>query len=133
MNEYDQPLSETEEEPSQEAIDQAGEVLSRVGMRLMELEEGTTVGLWSDLDGPEVRRALRVFGSHRLAMKYLDGPGIPAKYQRRRVAGEPVPASVRLEMERHPEEPWKIRDEMLYGMAIQGRGRPRKGVSNDVR
>jgi hypothetical protein len=118
----------TELEPSQEEINQAGEVLSQAGIRLMELEGGTTVGLWSDLDSPAVRAALRVFRSHLLPLKYLDGPGIPAKYQLRRVAGSPVPVSVRLAMERYPAEPWKIRDQMLYGMAIQGRGRPKKGV-----
>ena len=32
----------------------------------MELEGGATVGLWSDLDGPEVRAALRTFGLERL-------------------------------------------------------------------
>jgi hypothetical protein len=131
-NEYDQVSldqpGETEPEPGQEAIDRAGAVLSRVGMRLMELEGGTTVGLWSDLDAPEIRAALRVFGSHLLPLRYLDGPGIPARYQLRRVAGEPVPESVRVEMERHPAEPWKIRDQMLSGMGGPPKERKWRGT-----
>jgi hypothetical protein len=85
-------------------------------MRLMELENGTTIGLWSDLDGPEVRAALRTFGSDRLPVRYLDGAGVPMRYKMRRVDGEPVPMNVLAAMERHKAEPWKVRDGMLNEM-----------------
>jgi hypothetical protein len=61
----------------------------------------------------EVRAALRSFGSDGLPIRYLDRAGIPMRYKSRRVEGEPVPMSVLAEMERHPADPWKVRDRML--------------------
>jgi hypothetical protein len=94
----------------------ASAVLSRAGVRIMQLDGVTTIGVWSDLDEPEVRAALRTFGSEQGPVRYLDGPGIPVRYKLRRVEGEPVPLSVLAEMERHPADPWKIRDAMLKEM-----------------
>jgi hypothetical protein len=107
----------------------AGVVLMNVGMRLMELEGGTTSGLWSDLDSAEVRAALRVFGSHLLPVRYLDGPGVALRYKERRVEGEPVPMNVLAEMERAQAKvaqagddgipaktPWSVRDRLLREM-----------------
>jgi hypothetical protein len=91
-------------------------VLNREGVRIMALEGGTTIGVWSDLDGPGARAALRIFGSDRLPLRYLDGAGIPMLYKLRRVDGEPVPMNVLAEMERHPSEPWKVRDRILNEM-----------------
>jgi hypothetical protein len=102
-------------------LTRASGVLTRAGMRLMELENGTTIGLWSDLDGPEVRAALRAFGSDRLPVRYLDGAGVPMRYKIRRVEGEPVPMSVLAAMEQNPAEPWEVRDRLLSEMA-GGRG-----------
>jgi hypothetical protein len=85
-------------------------------MRLMELNGVFTVGLWSDLDCREIREALKLFGSGDAPVRYLDGSGIPDRYKLRRVVGEPVPMNVLAEMERHPEKPWKIRDQMLKKM-----------------
>ena len=94
----------------------ASAILSRAGIRIMALEEGAAIGVWSDLDGPEVRAALRTFGSNGLPVRYLDGAGVPARYKLRRVEGEPVPMNVLAEMEQHPAEPWKVRDRMLNEM-----------------
>jgi hypothetical protein len=82
----------------------------------MQLDGVTTIGIWSDLDGPEVRKALRVFGSDGLPVRYLDGAAVPMRYKLRRVEGEPVPKSVLLEMERNLREPWKVRDRLLQEM-----------------
>jgi hypothetical protein len=76
----------------------------------------TTIGIWSDLDGPELRKALRMFGSGQLSLRYLDGAGVPVRYKLRHVPGEPVPMNVLIEMEKYPEEPWKVRDRMLQEM-----------------
>jgi len=103
-------------EPDPAELVRASAVLNRTGVRLMQLDGVTTIGIWSDLDGPELRKALRTFGSDQLPVRYLDGAGVPVRYKLRRVAGEPVPMSVLAEMERHPEEPWKIRDRMLQEM-----------------
>jgi len=95
----------------------ASGVLARAGVRLMQLETGFTVGVWSDLDSAELRAAIRVFHPDGPPpIRNLDGPGMPDKFKARRVAGEPVPMKVLAEMERNPEEPWTARDRMLKEM-----------------
>ncbi len=91
----------------------ARRLLNRAGVRIMTLENGATIGLWSDLDGPEIRAALRTLGNAELPVRYLDGAGVPMDYKARRAEGEPVPMSVLSEMERHPADPWRIRDRRL--------------------
>jgi hypothetical protein len=120
----DTPAESQEIEQSQEEIDAALKVLNRAGVRLMELGGGATIGLWSDLDGPEVRAALHTFGLERLPMRYLDGGGVPMRYKARCVEGEPAPMNVLNEMEQHPEEPWKVRDRMLNQMGWCAKGTP---------
>jgi hypothetical protein len=100
------------DEPDAEQFSRASGVLAAAGVRLMELDGVTTVGVWSDLDGPDVRATLRSFGSDRLPVRYLDGAGIPARYKLRRVKGEPVPPDVLTAMEHQPVEPWIVRDRM---------------------
>jgi hypothetical protein len=115
--------------PDPAELARASAVLRRAGVRIMALEGGATIGVWSDLDGPEVRAALRAFGSDRLPVRYLDGAGIPMRYKLRRVEGEPVPMKVLNEMERHPADPWKTRDRMLNEMGWarrEPRGRDRQ-------
>jgi hypothetical protein len=83
-------------------------------------EKDTTVGIWSDLDSPELRAALRVLHLHRLRIAYLDGDGVPMRYKLRRVPGEPVPLNVLAEMQRQIDgEPWEVRDRMLMEMNWQ--------------
>jgi len=94
-------------------IEAASALLNRAGVRIMALECGATIGMWSDLDGQEVRAALLTLGSDRLPFRYLDGAGIPMRYKGRRPEGEPVPMMVLAEMERDPAEPWNVRNRML--------------------
>ena len=105
--------------PDPAELARASAILSRAGVRIMALEGGATIGLWSDLDGPEVRAALRTFGSDRLPVRYLDGAGVPMRYKLRRVKGEPVPMNVLAEMERNPAEPWMVRDRMLNELGLK--------------
>jgi len=107
---------EIEAGPDPAELARASGVLMRGGVRIMALEGGATIGVWSDLDGPEVRAALRTFGSDGMPVRYLDGAGVPMRYKVRRVDGEPVPMSVLAAMEQHPAEPWKVRDRMLNEM-----------------
>ena len=107
---------EIDAEPAPAVLARASAVLNRAGVRIMQLDGVPTIGIWSDLDGPEIRRALRTFGSDQLPVRYLDGAGVPARYKLRHVEGEPVPMNVLAEMERHPDEPWKVRDRMLQEM-----------------
>jgi hypothetical protein len=97
-------------------------ILNRAGCRLMPIESVLTVGVWSDLDSPQIRAALRRVGSDRLPLRYLDGGGIPEQYKFRGVEGEPVPTNVLVEMAKHPKEPWKVRDRMLTEMGWRRNG-----------
>jgi hypothetical protein len=81
------------------------------------------VGIWSDLDGPELRAALRTYGSDELPMRYLDGD-VPMRFKLRKVLGEPVPPNVLAAMEQEPSQPWVIRDRMLDEMSWSPDGVP---------
>jgi hypothetical protein len=116
--------SEIEVGPDPGELAHASAILNRAGVRIMSLDGGTTVGVWSDLDGPEVRAALRTLGLYRLTVRYLDGTGVPTLHKVRRVEGEPVPMNVLAEMERHSAEPWKVRDGMLNEMGWCAKGNP---------
>ncbi len=109
-------------EPDPAELARASSVLNRAGVRIMALEGGATIGVWSDMDGPEIRAALRTFGSDRLPVRYLDVAGVPMRYRVRRVEGEPVPMNVLAEMGQHPAEPWKVRDWMLNEMGWCSKG-----------
>jgi hypothetical protein len=108
--------------PDEPTRARANALLGRVGMRLMNLDGEDVVGLWSDMDGPEVRAALAVFHPDGGRFAYLDGNDIPMRFRERRVAGEPVPASVLAAMAESPEEPWVVRDQMLSEMGWSPRG-----------
>lgn len=110
--------------PNPEAAEsaRAAALLNRAGVRIMALAAGATIGVWSDLDGPEIRTGLRILGFERLPVRYLDGAGVPMRYKVRRVEGEPVPGNVLAEMERRPAEPWKVRERMLYEMGWCSKG-----------
>jgi len=107
---------EIQVEPGSAEMVRASAILNRAGIRLIQLDGVTTIGIWSDLDGPEIRKALRAFGSDRLPIRYLDGSGVPLRYKLRRVPGEPVPMNVLTEMQRQTDEPWTVRDRMLQEM-----------------
>lgn len=115
---------EIEAGPDPAELARASGVLNRSGVRIMAIEGGATIGVWSDLDGPEVRAALRAFASDGLPLRYLDGAGVPMRYKVRRVEGEPVPMNVLVAMERHAAEPWKVRDRMLNEMGWCAKGIP---------
>ena len=115
---------EIEAGPDPAELARASAVLNRAGVRIMALEGGGTIGVWSDLDGPEVRAALRTFGSDGMPVRYLDGAGVPMRYKVRRVDGEPVPMNVLAAMEQHPADPWKVRDRMLNEMGWCSKGIP---------
>lgn len=112
-------------DPDPAELARASAVLNRAGVRIMALEGGASIGVWADLDGPEVRAALRWLALDHLPLRYLDGGGVPMRYKARRVEGEPVPMNVLAEMERHPTEPWKVRDRMLSEMDWCSKGIPR--------
>jgi hypothetical protein len=111
-------------DPTPQELAQASSVLAKSGIRLMRVDGVDYVGIWSDLDGPEVRAALRTYGSGQVLVRYLDGDSIPMKYKWRKVPGEPVPANVLAAMEQEPNQPWVVRDRMLDEMGWSPNGIP---------
>jgi hypothetical protein len=104
-------------EPTEDELGRASRLLSESGVRLTELDGVFTIGIWSDLDSPTLRAAIRMFhpeGMPRIA--YLDGPSVPTQFKLRIVPGDPVPTFVLAAMEKNPEEPWRIRVRMLSGL-----------------
>jgi len=92
-------------------------LLNRLDARLLPVESAPdAVGLWSDLDGPDVRSAIRAAGLGDRVVQYLDGQDVPMRYKARKIPGEPVPLSVLAAMEQAEREPWRVRDQMLRAM-----------------
>ncbi len=52
-------------------------VLNEAGVRTWQENSSVVVGVWSDLDGQEVREALRVLGMGGLPVRHLDDPDVP--------------------------------------------------------
>lgn len=95
---------------------EASRVLVQAGIVRLPIGSENVIGIWADLDGPVVRKALAMEGAGETPVLYLDGSRIPIEYKTRRVPGEPVPLSVLVEMERNPLRPWEIRDRLLAMM-----------------
>jgi len=83
-----QAVTNAAEEPDGERM---LEVLNLTGARRMP----NAIGVWPDLDGPELRAAIRWSG-HTLPIVPLDGPSIAERYRQRdcpsRARGEPLAA-----------------------------------------
>jgi hypothetical protein len=86
------PLAKIEAQDERE-VDHARDVLNSTGARIMALKLGPAIGVWSDLDTPEVRSALRVLRLDQLPLRFLDGPAVQMRYKVRSVPGEPGPLS----------------------------------------
>ncbi len=91
---------EIEARPDPADLESATALLNRNGVRIMALEGGATIGVWSDLDGPAVRGALSTLAMDRLPVRYLDGAGVPARYKVRRVSRDAMTGLASIE--RHP-------------------------------
>lgn len=64
-------------EPSATKTKRASSLLNQAGVRLIRLEGELTIGIWSDMDSPELRAALRILSLDRLPVRFLDGADIP--------------------------------------------------------
>jgi hypothetical protein len=107
----------------QAEVGRATALLNQSFVRIMRLDGVFTVGVWSDLDGANIRAALRTLDMDHLPVRYLDGAGIPLRYKLRRVEGEPVPMRVLAEMERHSAELWKARGPSAESRPLSGFGK----------
>jgi hypothetical protein len=95
--------------------------LAKAGVRLIQQHGVMKIGVWSWRDNAALRAALRTCESESAPIVYLDGPGVPHRFKEFRGAkeldGEPLPLEFIEAMYQHPEEPWKIRDQLLQQMA----------------
>ena len=83
----------SETDAGRAGVEQSTAILNSAGVRIMRLAGQFTIGIWSDLDGPEIHTALRSLDMDRQPVRYLDGDGIPARFKVRRVDGEPASLS----------------------------------------
>ena|SRR5215471_410023 len=99
--------------------DNASAVLADAGLRLTQLDGVMTIGIWSSLDSPGLRAALRVFRSEQAPVCYLDAPNVPIPNKYKVYPGSPengpqhIPWKVVQAMYARPDEPWRIRDQMV--------------------
>jgi hypothetical protein len=106
-------------ESTPEQLGRAHEVLARYEVRLVPLAGHTVVAIWADQDSAVIRGALKIVGWDGLAVRYLDGAGIPDEYKSTRLAGEPVPLRVLKAMEAVIDgKPWEVRDQLLSQMRV---------------
>lgn len=69
-----------------EKLASARAVLNRSGVRIMMVDGQFIIGVWPEMDRPEIREALRTLEVDHLRVRYLDGDGIPVRYKLRRAA-----------------------------------------------
>jgi hypothetical protein len=81
--------SEIEAGPEPEELERSTTVLNGAGVRIMRLDGQFVIGVWSDLDGPQIHAALRTLDMDRLPVRYLDRDGIPTRYKLRRMEVNP--------------------------------------------
>jgi hypothetical protein len=92
---------------------QAMALLNGIGARAVWVGPAVYIGLWSDLDSPQLRSTIRTLGWDEYSVMYLDSSGVPPRYKVRRVAGDCVPLHVLRAMEADQTTPWVTRDRML--------------------
>lgn len=72
-----------ERQPGELDAGAAVDVLNLAGVRVWREGAAYFIGLWSDLDTPEVRVALTAAGVGGLPVRHLDGDGVPERMKRR--------------------------------------------------
>jgi hypothetical protein len=104
-------------EPDPKQLTWASAVYRLNGVRLISVDGNlAAIGIWSDLDGPHIREAIRIYGNQDLPVRYLDGRDVPMRYKVRNVEGDPVPLSIVKAMDKANaagEPAWDTRDCML--------------------
>lgn len=59
-------------------------LLNLAGTRIMRTDSGFQVGIWEDLDGPELRTAIRSVGMSAYPVLHLEDAGVALQYKVRR-------------------------------------------------
>jgi len=60
---------------------QAMWLLNLAGCRIIRQQAGFSVAIWEDLDGPELRDAIRAVGMGDQPVVHLEGPNVPMRYK----------------------------------------------------
>src|SRR5260370_35975242 len=76
----------------------------------MKQNGASTIGVWSDMEGHEIRTTLQILQLDHLPVRFLDGDGIPVRYKLRRVEGEPVHSNVVGDNRRDAGQRLRVRD-----------------------
>ena len=58
-------------------------LLNLCGARIIANANGFWIGIWADLDGPEIRRAIENVHLGEYPVIYLDNPDVPVHYKMR--------------------------------------------------
>jgi hypothetical protein len=86
----------TQPRPTDSEIAQAMRLLNLTGCRIIRNESVLEIGVWEDLDGVEIRQALRTVGLDAHPIVHLESAGVDLRYNVRRTPdrakGEPFAA-----------------------------------------
>lgn len=69
-------------------------LLNLAACRLMLLDHSFTIGIWGDLDGPELRGAIAGAGLENLPVVFLEGEDLPERYRVRSLQVPPRTADI---------------------------------------
>lgn len=77
-------LADSEKSEVSAETEKAMWLLNLTGCRIIRRTNGLAVGIWEDLDCPEIRSAIRAVGMSGLPVIYLESPNVPIRYKVRR-------------------------------------------------
>jgi hypothetical protein len=75
------PTDTTEQGPPGEAEDGCVKALNHYGVRILNIDRRYVLALWRELDGEEIRNAIKDAGVGGLPIVYLDDPGLVEKVE----------------------------------------------------
>ncbi|MGI9074702.1 MAG: hypothetical protein ACR2JB_26075 [Bryobacteraceae bacterium] len=67
--------------PTLARIAEAMQLLNLAGVRIMRYGPELRLGIWEDLDGPELRAAINVVGMDELRVVHLESADVPIRYK----------------------------------------------------
>ncbi|MGI9074289.1 MAG: hypothetical protein ACR2JB_23920 [Bryobacteraceae bacterium] len=67
--------------PTLAEIAEAMQLLNLCGVRIMRYDSELRLGMWEDLDGPELRHAIAAVGMHELRVVHLESAEVPIRFK----------------------------------------------------
>lgn len=103
-------LVKPEETEATSATIAATRLMNVAGCRIIQDGDGLTVGVWSDIDGSEIRAALRALGMQALPVVHLESADVDVRYKVRHCPDRERGESFRI---------WLQRAEITFARARQ--------------